>query len=130
MPKTEPLYAIREIQERPAYAVTHPTLGEIVANDSFANGYCAQPITATQERAQEIAKALTASTKVEWQIERAPNPCARCGRVIWADDLDFLYPQNRERTSWRAGCNLHDFGCGHEVVAESKDSVLARWNND
>ena len=127
---TDSRYALHEVvQDRiPGYAVKHPESGEIVSNRNFKNGYCEQPLTFPQAEAQALAEVLTAQTQVTWVIELAPGPCPQCGRVIWADDYDFCYPSNRERTRWRAGCNEHDFGCGYEIEGESFEAVIRRWN--
>jgi len=126
----ESRYALREVvQDRlHGYAVKHPESGEIVSNRSFKNGYCEQPLTFLQADAQALAEALRAQTQVTWVVELAPGPCPQCGRVIWADDLDFCYPANRERTRWRAGCNEHDFGCGYNIEGDTFESVIRRWN--
>ncbi len=123
-------YAVREAESEHicGYAVKHPTSGDIVSNRSFKDGYCEQPLTMLQAEADALAAQMSAKTGVAWVSEVAPCPCPNCGRVIWADDLDFCYPQNRERTLWRAGCNEHDFGCGHELYATTYDEVMNRWN--
>lgn len=123
-------YALREqVSDRhPGFAVRHPETGVLVSNRSLHNGYCIQPLTFPKEEAEAHASALRASTAVTWVLELAPGPCPSCKRVIWADDLDFCYPLNRERTLWRAGCNKHDFGCGFELRGDSLGDVLRRWN--
>jgi hypothetical protein len=123
-------YALREqVTDRTAgYAVRHPQSGALVSNRSFENGYCVQPLTFPLDEAQAHVATLTAETRVTWMRELAPGPCPACKRVIWADDLDFAYPLNRERTLYRAGCNKHDFGCGLEVEGDSFEGVIRRWN--
>ncbi|WP_157644007.1 hypothetical protein [Burkholderia ubonensis] len=123
------LYAIREmVADRiPGYAVRHPESGALVSNRSFDNGYCVQPLTFDKAEAETHAAALHAATGTVWVLELAPGPCPACRRVIWADDLDFCYPLNRERTRWRAGCNEHDFGCGFEVEGNSFVDVMRLW---
>jgi len=126
-----PLFAVylpETEDRRDTYLVVHPQTGELCAQDSFENGYCCMPLTLDEAQAQALAARMREQTGMCWQAEAAPAPCANCGRVIWADDRDFCYPQNRERTSWRAGCNHHDFGCGHEVTADSREAVMAAWN--
>ncbi|KVP96875.1 hypothetical protein WJ96_06795 [Burkholderia ubonensis] len=111
----------------PGYAVRHPESGALVSNRSFDNGYCVQPLTFDKAEAETHAAALHAATGTVWVLELAPGPCPACRRVIWADDLDFCYPLNRERTRWRAGCNEHDFGCGFEVEGNSFVDVMRLW---
>lgn len=123
-------YAVREAESDHVcgYAVKHPKSGDIVSNRGFENGYCEQPLTMPKSEADLLAEQMSTKTGVAWVSEVAPCPCPNCGRVIWADDLDFCYPRNRERTLWRAGCNEHDFGCGHEIHASSYDEAMNRWN--
>ncbi len=124
------LFAVcqRDPEHVDGYAVVHPDTGDIVSNRSFPNGYCSMPLVMDEEQAQSLALRLREKTGLDWVAEGAPSPCPACGRVIWADDLDFCYPNNRERTSWRAGCNEHDFGCGYEVEGETYEQVMAAWN--
>ncbi len=126
----EARYAVREsvLERIEGFAVDHPDTGLLVSNRSFPNGYCHQPKTWSLDEAQRVAAQLAIETGVFWVVELAPVPCIRCGRIIWADDRDFCYPSNRERTTWRAGCDLHNFGCGHEVLGDSFDDVMRRWN--
>jgi hypothetical protein len=122
-------YALREVADRIAgYAVRHPQTGELVSNRSFENGYCVQPLTFPRDEADAHVAALVAATGLTWVVELAPGPCPACQRVIRADDLDFCYPLNRERTHYRAGCNKHDFGCGFEIRSDSFEGAIRRWN--
>lgn len=123
------IFAVREKSGRiPGYAIRHPATGFIVSNRSFESAYCEKVLTMPEAEATRLAAALTVRTGVKWVKELAPNPCPKCQRVISADDGDFCYPSNRQLTQWRAGCNEHDFGCGHEVKAESYTQVMALWN--
>jgi len=97
-----------------------------------SNPHLQRPLHFTLETAQAHAKALNdAGASPAWGAHIAANPCPGCGRVMWANDHDFCYPNNRERSSWRAGCNVHDFGCGFELVAPvaTEAEVLALWNS-
>lgn len=127
MPDT---YAIREVTEHhiPSFAVVHPETGQLVSNRSIPNGYCHRPVTYGLVAAQAEANELTQRTGFLWEVTLAPNPCPSCGRSLWADDLDFLHPSNRERSAWRAGCNTHDGGCGFELEGPSALEVLRAWN--
>jgi hypothetical protein len=127
---TTALYALREqvADGHAGYAVRHPQTSTLVSNRSFENGYCVQPLTFPRDEAVAHAAALQAATGVTWVVELAPGPCPACKRVIWADDLDFCYPTNRERTLYRAGCNKHDFGCGFEIRSDSFEGAIRRWN--
>ena len=126
------LFAVRQAPSEhdhiPGYAVRHPVSGAIVSNRSFENGYCEELLSLCEVDAVALAQELALKTGMLWSAERAPNPCPNCGRAISADDGDFCYPNNRERTLWRAGCNEHDFGCGHEVQAPTYSQALALWN--
>lgn len=134
-PKTHPapprLFAVRtrrrEDENVPSYAVLDPLSSRILPSREHEHLYASRPLTISKKEAEALAAALTRETGREWFAEEAPTPCANCGRDIWADDLDFCYPGNREMTSWRAGCNEHDFGCGHEVEADSYEAVMAAW---
>lgn len=110
------------------YLVVHPESGELCSNRSFPDGYCRLPLLMDKAQAQALAQRLAAPGGHRWEAVAAPAPCAHCGRVIWADDRDFCYPLNRERTQWRAGCNEHDFGCGHEVFGDSKEAAMQAWS--
>lgn len=81
-------------------------------------------------RAQVSAelRRLALATGMMWVAVLAPSPCPSCGREMEGDDLDFCYPENRTRQSWRAGCNEHDFGCGFEILAPSRKAALQAWN--
>ena len=88
-----------------------------------------EPVLLDKSAAQVLAAALDAEGTDEqpWRLLEAPLPCPCCGRELLVDDMDFLYPQNRQRTLWRAGCNEHDFGCGHEVFGATSEAVFAKW---
>lgn len=129
-----PLFAIcrQEPDDHLGFLVVNPSTGELCSDRTFKDGYCCMPLTMDEDQAEALARRLQEQapqpSEHGWRTVPAPAPCAKCGRIIWANDLDFCYPENREGTSWRAGCNTHDFGCGHEVVAESKDAVMQAWN--
>ena len=55
--------------------------------------------------------------------------CPFCGQVIDETDRDFCYPSDREYTSWIAGCMESAGGCGAEVLGESKEDAIKKWNN-
>ena len=122
------LYIKRE-EARDEFIVKHPETGELVSRETLPDTYCNKPAIFKHEEALELAVKLKLETDRDWQLVWAPKPCPSCGREIWADDLDFCYPQNRERTKWRAGCNEHDFGCGFEVTGSSEREVMLKWES-
>src|SRR5438128_1258897 len=107
--------ASRAEEGRDDYIAAHPQTGLLVARETLESPWCHEPTTRPLEEARELAERFTRETGKAWVVQLAPNPCPSCGRVIWADDHDFCYPLNREYSRWTAGCNEHDFGCGHEV---------------
>jgi hypothetical protein len=54
--------------------------------------------------------------------------CPFCGQVIDETDNDFCYPLDSWRASWRAGCIESAGGCGAEVLGESKEESINKWN--
>ena len=125
-------YSVREVSNETrhgAYAVEHPESHLIVSNQSFDDGYLVRPLTYPLNEAIACAEYLTSTTQSPWEIVGAPNPCSNCGRVIWTDDMDFCYPQNRERNLWIAGCMEHNGGCGHDVVGKTYHQTMSRWNH-
>lgn len=123
------VYCRDENGRRDDYAAEHPATGALVARKPLAGDSRIAPATLARPRALELARQLQEQTGRAWLIEPAPNPCPACSRVIRADDLDFCYPQTRERKTWRAGCNEHDGGCGYEVIAASFEAVMQAWNS-
>lgn len=128
-PALEPRYAVRHCT-RSTFIVMDPTTQILEVGVSVSDHLA--PMTWTLTEAQAVAE-LFATRDCEglapkWTLVLVPNPCAGCGRVIDVDDGDFCYPENRDRTKWRAGCNEHDFGCGYEVTAATRDEALAKWN--
>lgn len=63
------------------------------------------------------------------------KPCPYCG-VVPTDMEDFIFPVNRDRTVWRAGCTdggeTDAFGwitgCGFEIERSSPQEAIASWN--
>lgn len=110
------------------FAVRHPDTGVLVDQHTLPNPYCHRPQTFSREEAEAAAAVLQRDTGIPWRLMLAPKPCAKCRRVIRADDLDFCYPRNRELTRWRAGCNETDGGCGFEVEGGSFQDTMAAWN--
>ena len=55
-------------------------------------------------------------------------PCPFCGQIIDPTDADFCYPNNREKTAWRAGCIEVAGGCGAEIVGETAEEAIRLWN--
>jgi hypothetical protein len=126
------LYAIRCVQpDRHAFVVRNPLTGELANYRDLDDGYCIRPLTVALEEAQalldEFRKLVPHGD--DWALQLAPRPCPACGRDIWANDGDFLYPKTRELKAWRAGCNEHDGGCGFELTASgTRQDMLASWN--
>lgn len=57
------------------------------------------------------------------------KPCPFCGNQPREDDLeDAIYPYNRERTIWMAGCVVGHGGCDAEVLAGSRQEAIDKWN--
>jgi hypothetical protein len=122
------VYCRDENGRRSNYAAEDPETGALVAREGLADGWRIAPAKLAKPQALELARQLQEKTGREWFLELAPNPCPSCSRVIRADDLDFCYPQTRERKTWRAGCNEHDGGCGFEVEGTSFEDVMRKWN--
>ncbi len=114
------LFVVTRPAERdPEYLFKDPESGMLVPGDELDNAFCHQPEPFEEDQALALAEALNlAGAYPRWEVCVAPSPCPGCGRQMWANDFDFCYPRNRERTQWRAGCNVHDFGCGFEVETE------------
>ena len=59
-------------------------------------------------------------------------PCPFCGQVPDADDEDFCYQINAtykdKQRIYRAGCIESAGGCGAEVLGDSYDDAIQRWN--
>jgi hypothetical protein len=101
----------------------------LVTSTSLDNPYCHTPATFSQELADALAAEMNIKESTNrWVALKTHRDCPSCGRSLSTNDMDVCYPQNRERTKWRVGCNLHDFGCGLEVEGTSYDDVLDRWN--
>lgn len=135
MPTPAPAYVVqRTLADRPYrdFLFSHPMHGAIVPGaDLGSNPNIHRPEHFTLESAEEFAKKLNeAGASPAWEVHLAANSCPSCGRAMWANDHDFCHPENRERTKWRAGCNVHDFGCGFEVSAEvsTEAEMLKVWN--
>jgi hypothetical protein len=62
-------------------------------------------------------------------ISKKIKPCPFCGQEIDITDEDFCYPNNRERTEWRAGCIEIADGCGAEVLGCTEEEAINKWNN-
>ena len=52
------------------------------------------------------------------------KPCPFCGCKVDVDDLDAVYPVNRERTLWQAG----HYTCSASVLGETLLEAIANWN--
>lgn len=59
-------------------------------------------------------------------------PCPFCGQVPDSTDHDFCYPINVTRKDqpriYRAGCIECAGGCGAEVLGDSVEDAIRRWN--
>lgn len=59
-------------------------------------------------------------------------PCPFCGQVPDPNDEDFCYPINITRKNqpaiYRAGCIEAAGGCGAEILGDSVDHAITRWN--
>lgn len=121
------LYAVFAYKgHHPSFAIC-PSPFVVVGSRDIPNGYCHPPLTLPLDEAELLAEHLSKTTGMDWKLEVAPTPCPACGRKISPADYDFVYPENRERTQWRAGCDIHNFGCGHEVKGPTRESVLEAW---
>lgn len=134
MPPTPTYVVQRTLADRPYrdFLFSRPPQDTVVAGvDLGANPNMYAPAQFPLDVAQAHAKALNeAGATPAWEVHIAANACPSCGRRMWANDHDFCHPENRERTKWRAGCNVHDFGCGFEVTAEvsTEAEMLNAWN--
>lgn len=54
--------------------------------------------------------------------------CPFCGHQPKIDDLNFAYPLSKLQAVWRAGCDETLGGCTAEVIGNSKEDVIAKWN--
>jgi len=95
-----------------------------VLADSNSKYSLAKRVIELQDEVEELKQGLEKDNEVS--IE----PCT-CGQVVSDEStlIDSLYPQNRERTEWVFGCMVHNGGCGRQVYAEDKQTVVNRWNN-
>lgn len=145
-------YAARETSpgRRRGYAILNPASGEFESHEAVQGGTCIPPVEfplaeAQAHAAQMTQRAIGVPTAVRvaaarwsddpgldvpsvWGVEVAPNPCAHCGRKMFASDLDFCHPTNRERSAYVTACYEHNFGCGREVLGASYENAMARWN--
>lgn len=135
MPTPLPTYVVqRTLADSPYrdFLYAHPQHGATMpGQDLGSNPNLIPPEHFSVEAATAHAKALNdAGASPAWEVHIAANPCPSCGRRMWANDHDFCHPENRERTKWRAGCNVHDFGCGFEVTAQvlTEAEMLKAWN--
>jgi hypothetical protein len=62
-------------------------------------------------------------------IELAMKPCPVCGTQWFNDNGDICYPNDRNRSSYLAWCNVSSWGCGYEVVGSSYENAVKAWNN-
>jgi hypothetical protein len=122
------VYCRDEDGRRGDYAAKDPATGAFVERKSFGEGWRTAPAKLEKLQAVELARQLLEETGRPWYIELAPEPCPSCSRDIWADDRDFCYPLTRDLKRYRAGCNEHDGGCGHEVEGTSFEDVMQAWN--
>lgn len=150
-------YAVREIgpEGRRGYAIADPLTGAFESHQAVDGGTCVPPVELPLAEALALAEAMTQRANAKgaptpakvvaarwaddpgpdvpsvWGIEVAPGLCAQCGRKVFANDLDFCHPTHREGDPQRrfvAGCNVHDFGCGHEVFGDSFEEAMSKWN--
>lgn len=128
--QTETKYAIRSGEPRSGtYAFRQPQGPGFIGGHELDNQYTHKPTYLPKTEARRVLAEMVARYGGEWSLEVAPDRCPGCGRVMWSNDGDFCYPENRERTLWRAGCNEHDFGCGFEVQGGSFNDVMTLWNS-
>lgn len=50
--------------------------------------------------------------------------CKSCNATFDFDDLDFIYPVKRDKSTWSASCPC----CSMFVNGSSKEEVLEKWN--
>jgi hypothetical protein len=55
-------------------------------------------------------------------------PCPFCGQQPDYNDPDCIYPVVRDRTIWRAGCIECAGGCGAEVLGDTAEHAVDKWN--
>lgn len=123
----EPLFVLKTCgQHHRLYLARNPTTG---AAEPRSEVQLYDPLVQlTRAQASAEMRRLALATGMIWVAVLAPGPCPSCGREMEGNDLDFCYPQDRSRASYRAGCNLHDFGCGFELTAPSRKAALQAWN--
>lgn len=126
MTTQSPGFVLKAAGSRTGFLVAHPNTGSLVSREEVQSGYVYPPVLFPRAVADLLAESMARPGRV-WEVLEAPPPCPHCGRHIETGDRDFCYAANRERTAWRAGCNVHNSGCGFEARAPSEAEVLARW---
>lgn len=128
MAQTQSPYVVYNREQRD-YLYRCPDTGRLVTSAAFDNAYYHSPAAFEQELAQALADEMNRSHEnLEWKALITTKDCPSCGRELLANDMDVCYPNNRERTSWRVGCNVHDWGCGLEVSGDTYVSAVTKWN--
>lgn len=130
---TTALYVIAYDNGEPygkGYVVTDRDSGNIVPSDSLKAPEAHREVALPLHDAECLMKQMLAKfpETYQWKLVRALAPCPQCGRDVWTNDLDVCYPNNREMTSWRVGCNEHGGGCGLEVHGPTREAAVLAWN--
>lgn len=56
------------------------------------------------------------------------EPCPFCGLTPDLEDDDVCYPLDKKHSIWTCGCPESSGGCGAEVVGNSKEDAIKKWN--
>jgi len=52
--------------------------------------------------------------------------CPFCGSSVDIEDVDAVYPINRDKTIWQCGCV--NPGCCASVLGDNRDQAIELWN--
>jgi hypothetical protein len=56
-------------------------------------------------------------------------PCPFCGFSLDPNDADCIYPVGKRRNLWALHCYETGGGCGAEVLGNSVEDVINKWNS-
>jgi hypothetical protein len=79
----------------------------------------------SREQAEIALRAVVETVEKECLFDFPLKTCKNCLCEPYMDGMDALYPMNRERTRWHAGCP-----CCHEnsVEGDSPEDAQRKWN--